>query len=126
MTSTGEKMGKTGSGVRVWLDPERFSPYDYYQYWINTDDSQVESHLRRFTFIVDDVIDEITSVEGEALREAKRVLATRRPLSRTVSTLRNRPNPPRSRSSRAAADLQPMTRHCRPRRSPDSSAITNR
>jgi tyrosyl-tRNA synthetase len=75
VTSTGEKMGKTGSGVRVWLDPERFSPYDYYQYWINTDDSQVESHLRRFTFIVDDVIDEITSVEGEALREAKRVLA---------------------------------------------------
>ena len=67
--------GQDGSGVRVWLDPERFSPYDYYQYWINTDDSQVESHLRRFTFLVDDVIDEITSVEGEALREAKRVLA---------------------------------------------------
>ena len=74
-TSTGEKMGKTGSGVRVWLDPEQFSPYDYYQFWINTDDSQVETYLRRFTFMLDDYIDEVTSVEGEALREAKRILA---------------------------------------------------
>jgi tyrosyl-tRNA synthetase len=74
-TSTGEKMGKTGSGVRVWLDPEQFSPYDYYQFWVNTDDSMVETYLRRFTFLLDDYIDELTSVEGEALREAKRVLA---------------------------------------------------
>lgn len=74
-TATGEKMGKTGGGVRVWLDPEQFSPYDYYQYWVNTDDSMVETYLNRFTFLPNDEISELTSVQGEALREAKRVLA---------------------------------------------------
>lgn len=74
-TPSGEKMGKTGSGLRVWLDAERFSPYDYYQYWVNTDDAIVKTFLKRFTFILDDEIEALTSVEGEALREAKRVLA---------------------------------------------------
>lgn len=74
-TPTGEKMGKTGSGLRVWLDPEMFSPYDYYQFWVNTDDSQVGDYLRWFTFVLDEEIADLTSVSGEALREAKRVLA---------------------------------------------------
>ncbi len=74
-TATGEKMGKTGGGVRVWLDSEQFSPYDYYQYWVNTDDSMVETYLNRFTFLPGDEIADLTSVQGEALREAKRVLA---------------------------------------------------
>ncbi len=74
-TTTGEKMGKTGTGLRVWLDPEMFSPYDYYQYWVNTEDELVETYLKRFTYISDDEIAELTSVQGEALREAKRVLA---------------------------------------------------
>lgn len=74
-TPTGEKMGKTGTGLRVWLNPELFSPYDYYQYWMNTDDTMVETYLKRFTFILDEEIAELTSVPGEALREAKRVLA---------------------------------------------------
>jgi tyrosyl-tRNA synthetase len=74
-TPTGEKMGKTGTGLRVWLNPEMFSPYDYYQFWINTDDDKVATFLRRFTFLLDQEIDELTAVEGEALREAKRVLA---------------------------------------------------
>ena len=74
-TATGEKMGKTGGGLRVWLDPELFSPYDYYQYWVNTDDSMVETYLNRFTFLPNDEIADLTSVSGEALREAKRVLA---------------------------------------------------
>ncbi|MGC4106696.1 MAG: tyrosine--tRNA ligase [Thermomicrobiales bacterium] len=74
-TASGEKMGKTGSGVRVWLDPEQFSPYDYYQYWVNTDDVMVETYLNRFTFLPNDEIAALTSVAGEALREAKRVLA---------------------------------------------------
>lgn len=74
-TSTGEKMGKTGTGVRVWLDPELFSPYDYYQYWVNTDDRLVETYLKMFTFLPNEVIADLTSVQGEALREAKRVLA---------------------------------------------------
>jgi tyrosyl-tRNA synthetase len=74
-TASGEKMGKTGSGVRVWLDPEQFSPYDYYQYWVNTEDSLVRTYLLQFTFLPNEEIDELTSVAGETLREAKRVLA---------------------------------------------------
>lgn len=74
-TPTGEKMGKTGAGLRVWLNPEMFSPYDYYQYWVNTDDTLVETYLKRFTYLVEDEIVDLVSVEGEALRESKRVLA---------------------------------------------------
>jgi tyrosyl-tRNA synthetase len=74
-TPTGEKMGKTGTGLRVWLDPEMFSPYDYYQYWVNTEDEMVETYLKRFTYISNDEIADLVSVQGEALREAKRVLA---------------------------------------------------
>jgi tyrosyl-tRNA synthetase len=74
-TASGEKMGKTGSGVRVWIDPELFSPYDYFQYWVNTDDALVETYLKQFTFLPNDVIADLTSVQGAALREAKRVLA---------------------------------------------------
>lgn len=74
-TTTGEKMGKTGSGLRVWLDPEMFSPYDYYQYWVNTEDALVETYLKRFTYVSSEEIDELTAVQGEALREAKQVLA---------------------------------------------------
>jgi len=74
-TATGEKMGKTGTGLRVWLDPEQFSPYEYYQYWVNTDDAMVETYLKQFTFLPIEEIAELTSVTGEALREAKRVLA---------------------------------------------------
>lgn len=74
-TPSGEKMGKTGGGLRVWLNPEMFSPYEYYQYWMNTDDVMVETYLKRFTYILDEEIAELTSVSGEALRESKRVLA---------------------------------------------------
>ena len=74
-TPSGEKMGKTGSGVRVWLDPDQFSPYDYYQYWVNTEDAMVGTYLRQFTFLLEDEIVDLTSVSGEALREAKRALA---------------------------------------------------
>ena len=74
-TASGEKMGKTGSGLRVWLDPALFSPYDYYQYWVNTEDAMVGTYLRQFTFLVEDEIADLTSVSGEALREAKQRLA---------------------------------------------------
>ncbi len=74
-TASGEKMGKTGSGVRVWLDPDQFSPYDYYQYWVNTEDAMVETYLRQFTFLMEDEIADLTSVSGEALRKAKQKLA---------------------------------------------------
>jgi tyrosyl-tRNA synthetase len=74
-TATGEKMGKTGTGVRVWIDPGMFSPYDYFQYWVNTDDQMVERYLNVLTFLPNDMIADLVSVQGEALREAKRVLA---------------------------------------------------
>ncbi len=74
-TASGEKMGKTGSGVRVWLDPDQFSPYDYYQYWVNTEDAMVATYLRQFTFLLEEEIADLTSVSGEALREAKGALA---------------------------------------------------
>ncbi len=74
-TPSGEKMGKTGTGVRVWLDPAQFSPYDYYQYWVNTEDAMVETYLRQFTFLLEDEIADLTAVSGEALREAKQALA---------------------------------------------------
>jgi tyrosyl-tRNA synthetase len=74
-TASGEKMGKTGAGVRVWIDPEMFSPYDYFQYWVNTDDRMVEPYLKMLTFLPNEVIEELTSVRGEALREAKTMLA---------------------------------------------------
>ncbi len=74
LTADGRKMGKTERGA-VWLDAERLSPHDYYQYWINCDDRDVEKLLLRFTELPAEQIGELTSVEGAALREAKSQLA---------------------------------------------------
>ncbi len=71
---SGEKMGKS-EGNAVWLDPERTSPYDYYQYWINTADDDVARFLRLYTFLPESRISELTGVSGSAFRDAKRVLA---------------------------------------------------
>jgi len=73
-TSAGVKMGKTHEGA-VWLDPELTSPYEYYQYWINQDDRDVERFLRLFTFVPIDEIKRLTAKGGEELRRAKEVLA---------------------------------------------------
>ncbi|HEY8448734.1 MAG TPA: tyrosine--tRNA ligase [Thermomicrobiales bacterium] len=73
-TSSGQKMGKTESGA-VWLDASLTTPYDYFQYWINVEDEDVERLLRLYTFLPEERIAELTSVSGAALREAKRVLA---------------------------------------------------
>jgi tyrosyl-tRNA synthetase len=73
-TASGAKMGKTAAGA-VWLDPEKFSPYDYYQYWINCDDRDVEKLLKIFTFLPMDEIKRLAALEGAELREAKRTLA---------------------------------------------------
>ena len=74
-TSSGEKMGKTAKGA-VWLDPTRTSPYEYYQYWINTDDRDVARFLALFTFLP---LEEIAAVErlenGVLLNAAKTILA---------------------------------------------------
>jgi len=73
-TSNGEKMGKTAKGA-VWLDPKRTMPYDYYQYWINTDDRDVARFLALFTFLPMVEIKKIEKLSGADLNSAKTVLA---------------------------------------------------
>jgi len=73
-TSGGEKMGKTAKGA-VWLDAEKTAPYDYYQYWINTDDRDVSRFLALFTFLPMDEIRPIEKLSGVDLNSAKAVLA---------------------------------------------------
>jgi len=73
-TSGGAKMGKTASGA-VWLAEDRTSPYDYYQYWINTDDRDVERFMALFTFLPMDEIRDIGKLDGSDLNTAKAVLA---------------------------------------------------
>ncbi|RMG94110.1 MAG: tyrosine--tRNA ligase, partial [Candidatus Dadabacteria bacterium] len=73
-TASGAKMGKTAQGA-VWLDPERTSPYDFYQYWINTEDPDVERFLGLFTFLPMEEVRELGRLEGARIREAKEVLA---------------------------------------------------
>lgn len=74
VTSNGEKMGKTAQGA-VWLNAERTSPYDYYQYWINTSDEDVGRFLPLFTFLTLEEMADLTREGGAALRRAKEVLA---------------------------------------------------
>ena len=73
-TSGGEKMGKTAMGA-VWLDAEKTSPYDYFQYWINTDDRDVSRFLALFTFLPMDEIGQIEKLSGADLNSAKAILA---------------------------------------------------
>ncbi|MDU1411291.1 MAG: tyrosine--tRNA ligase [Clostridium sp.] len=72
--SAGQKMGKTVGGA-VWLDPEKFSPYDFYQYWRNVEDADVEKCLRLLTFLPMDEVRRLSALEGAEINEAKRVLA---------------------------------------------------
>ncbi|MGD8791829.1 MAG: tyrosine--tRNA ligase [Anaerolineae bacterium] len=73
-TASGAKMGKTAEGA-VWLDPELVSPYEYYQYWINVDDADVERFLAIFTFLPMARVRELGRLEGAQIRQAKEVLA---------------------------------------------------
>ncbi len=74
LNSEGKKMGKTGKGA-VWLDPDKTSPYDFYQYWRNVDDKDVVRFLRMLTFIPLEEIDKMDSWEGSQLNTAKELLA---------------------------------------------------
>jgi tyrosyl-tRNA synthetase len=74
MTAGGEKMGKTAAGA-VWLDPSRTPPYDYYQFWINTDDRDVERFLALFTFLPIEQVRALGRLQDAELRRAKEVLA---------------------------------------------------
>ena len=74
LNSEGNKMGKTAKGA-VWLDPEKTSPYDFYQYWRNVDDADVIKCLRMLTFLPLEQIDEMSHWEGSQLNQAKEILA---------------------------------------------------
>ena len=67
-------MGKTAKGA-IWLDPARTPPYEYYQYWVNTDDRDVARFLALFTFLPMDEIRGIETLQGSDLNSAKVVLA---------------------------------------------------
>ena len=73
-TASGAKMGKTAAGA-VWIDPERVSPYEYYQYWVNTDDRDVERFLGLFTLLPMEEVRRLGELEGSDIRQAKRALA---------------------------------------------------
>ena len=74
-TAGGAKMGKTAAGA-VWLDPERLSPYEYWQYWRNAEDADVGRFLRLFTELPLDEIGRLEALGGAEINEAKAVLAT--------------------------------------------------
>jgi len=74
-TSSGAKMGKTAAGA-VWLDPNLVSPYDYWQYWRNTEDGDVTRFLKLFTVLPLDEIGRLAALKGQDVNEAKKVLAT--------------------------------------------------
>ena len=74
LNSEGKKMGKTASGA-VWLDPNKPSPYDFFQYWRNVDDADVLKCIRMLTFLPMDQIEEMDRWEGAQLNRAKEILA---------------------------------------------------
>lgn len=73
-TSSGAKMGKTATGT-VWLDPNVYSPYDFYQYWVNCDDRDVGRFLKLFTFLPKREVQRLEALEGSEIRKAKEILA---------------------------------------------------
>ncbi len=74
LTHDGRKMGKTEAGA-LWLDPEKTSPYDFYQYWRNVDDQDVEKCLALLTFLPMDEVRRLGALQGAEINEAKKVLA---------------------------------------------------
>lgn len=74
LNSEGKKMGKTVSGA-VWLDPEKTSPYEFFQYWRNVDDADVIKCLKMLTFLPIEQIQEMEAWEGAELNKAKEILA---------------------------------------------------
>ena len=73
-TATGAKMGKTEAGA-LWLDPEKTSPYDYYQYWVNVDDRDVLRFMRLYTLLPVDEINRLEGIRDAEFNQAKTILA---------------------------------------------------
>jgi tyrosyl-tRNA synthetase len=74
-TASGAKMGKTAQGA-VWLNADSFSPWDFWQYWRNTEDADVGRFLKLFTILPMDEIRRLEKLEGSEINEAKKILAT--------------------------------------------------
>ena len=74
-TASGAKMGKTAAGA-VWLNPERLSPYDFWQYWRNTEDADVGRFLKLFTDLPLSEVARLAALQGQEINEAKKILAT--------------------------------------------------
>jgi tyrosyl-tRNA synthetase len=74
-TASGAKMGKTAAGA-VWLNPERLSPYDFWQYWRNTEDADVGRFLKLFTDLPLSEVARLEALRGQEINEAKKILAT--------------------------------------------------
>ena len=98
-TSSGAKMGKTAAGA-VWLNADMLSPYDYWQYWRNTEDGDVERFLKLFTMLPLDEIARLAALKGQEINEAKKVLATE------ATALRARPRRRRAGRRDRAHDLR--------------------
>jgi tyrosyl-tRNA synthetase len=73
-TASGQKMGKTAAGA-IWLDADLTSPYEFYQFWINVDDRDVERFLKYYTFLPLEEIARLGALQGAELRQAKEILA---------------------------------------------------
>ena len=73
-TKEGKKMGKTEKGA-LWLDPNKTSPYEFYQYWRNVEDASVKTVLEMLTFLPDEKIEELANLKDEKINEAKKILA---------------------------------------------------
>ncbi len=74
-TASGAKMGKTAAGA-VWLNPDRLSPYDFWQYWRNTEDADVGRFLKLFTDLPLSEVARLEALKGQEINEAKKILAT--------------------------------------------------
>ena len=73
-TAEGKKMGKTAKGA-LWLNPEKTSPYDFYQYWRNIGDTEVRKVLSLLTFLPDEEVDRLSSLKDQEINEAKKIAA---------------------------------------------------
>jgi tyrosyl-tRNA synthetase len=73
-TADGKKMGKTAKGA-LWLNPEKTSPYEFYQYWRNIGDTEVRKVLSLLTFLPDEEVDRLSSLQDEKINEAKKIAA---------------------------------------------------
>ena len=110
-TASGAKMGKTAGGA-VWLNPQKLSPYEYWQFWRNTDDADIGRFLRLFTELD---LAAIARLECGDVNEAKKVLATEARLCVTAGKAPTRRRRPRARCSRPAA----AAANCRGPRCPE-------